>query len=329
MTLARIIVAALAIAPYATSVAAASEDLAANVLSSDGWVAYRVPMVQGAGAPCCYTAPGAGSARKVCNLDERNRSFTIADDEAVVDDTLAVYIRVHSGTVEQVRALAASCPVRTASTVRWLEHVDPAQSVAMLSRLMDRDAGSNADDLGLMALAYHADPAATRSLATRAERSHPDSQREGALFWLAQARGMEGADLVAGHATSDPDPDIRAHAVFALSQSSATDAYPRILNVARRDSSEDVRGKSLFWLAQMDDPRARHDIMASLAAESSEEVREQAVFALSQLEDEAADDALIAVLGGDYPRSVKKHALFWLGQSGSSRALAYFERVLQ
>jgi hypothetical protein len=53
------------------------------------------------------------------------------------------------------------------------------------------------------------------------------------------------------------------------------------------------------------------------------------VFALSQLRDSAADEALIAVLRGDYPRAVKKSALFWLGQSGSPRAMAYFDEALK
>jgi HEAT repeat protein len=91
---------------------------------------------------------------------------------------------------------------------------------------------------------------------------------------------------------------------------------------------EKVRGEALFWLAQMDDSRAKDDIIASLKAESSEKVREKAVFALSQLDD-GADDALIAVLRGDYPREVKKQAVFWLGQSGSPRALEYFDEALK
>ena len=84
-----------------------------------------------------------------------------------------------------------------------------------------------------------------------------------------------------------------------------------------------------FWLAHLNDARAKNDITASLKTESSDRVRAQAVFALSQLRDSAADEALIAVLRGDYPRAVKKSALFWLGQSGSPRAMAYFDEALK
>jgi len=52
------------------------------------------------------------------------------------------------------------------------------------------------------------------------------------------------------------------------------------------------------------------------------------VFALSQIEGGAGEDALIALLKGNYPRDAKKQALFWLGQSGSTRAMQYFDEAL-
>jgi HEAT repeat protein len=218
--------------------------------------------------------------------------------------------------------------VKTANTVRWIEPADPVSSVAMLSSMLNRKAG-DADDHGLIALAYHADTSATRALAARAEPSHPFKEREQALFWLGQTRGAEGASVVEHYATTDADPKLRTKAIFALSQSKAPDAYAHILTMAHIDPAEHVRGESFFWLAQMDDARAKDDIIASLKSESSDKVREQAVFALSQLDDGAADEALIAILRGDYPHAVKKQALFWLGQSGSPRAMAYFDEALK
>ena len=50
------------------------------------------------------------------------------------------------------------------------------------------------------------------------------------------------------------------------------------------------------------------------------------MFARSQTKQ--ADVALIALLRGDHPRKVKERALFWLGQSGSPRAIEYFDEVL-
>jgi HEAT repeat protein len=212
--------------------------------------------------------------------------------------------------------------------VRWIEAVDPASSIAMLSALVDRDTSHDPDDHGLTALAYHAGAAATHSLAAHAERSHRSEEREQALFWLGQTRWVEGADVIEHYATTDADPKLREQAVFALSQSQSPDAYAHILEIARKDPTGHVRSQAYFWLAQMDDARAQDDIIAGLRSEPADDVREEIVFALSQLE-HSADAALIAVLRGDFPRGVKKQAMFWLGESGSPEAMAYFDEALK
>jgi hypothetical protein len=325
-------IAALTALGFAASANAVSNDLENRVTASDGWVAYRVPMVADVDAPCCYSVRDGAATKRGCNLDERDWGFTTGhsdDDPAVVlDATLVVYLRVEHGRVQRVRAVGASCPVRTDGTVRWIDAVDPANSVAMLSSLLERT-GADVEHSSLAALAYHADVSATRALTARAEPSHPFKERGDALFWLGQARGAQGADVVEHYATTDADPKLRAHAIFALTQSKAADVYTHILTMAHHDPAEHVRSQAFFWLAQMGDARAKDDIIASLKTESSDRVREQAVFALSQLDDGAAEEALIAVLRGDYPRAVKKPALFWLGQSGSPRALAYFDEALR
>lgn len=323
------LIAALAALGFAASANAANDNLEGRVTEKDGWAAYRVPQIAGVDGPCCYSVRG-DDTRKGCDLDQRSWSFDVdqIDPAVAADGTLAVYLEVEHGRVERVRAVAASCPVHTANTVRWIESVDPATSVAMLSSLLDRKVG-DADDHGLIALAHHADASAMRALAERAKPSHPLEERQQALFWVGQLRGAEGADVIERYATTDADPELRSKAIFALSQSKAPKAYAHILKIAHNDSDEEVRGEAYFWLAQMDDPRAKDDIIASLKTESSDEVREKAVFALSQLDDGAADEALIAVLRGDYPRGVKKQALFWLGQSGSPQAMAYFDEALK
>jgi hypothetical protein len=323
-------IAALAALGCVASANAANDNLEARVTASDGWVAYRVPMIAGADGPCCYQVRGGSVTRKGCDLDSRSSSFGSDDDNptAMPDDTLAVYLRVEHGRVESVRAVGASCPVKTASTVRWVDPVDSSNSIAMLSSLLDRNEG-DPDDHGLVALAHHADTSATRALAARAEPSRPFKEREQALFWLGQRRGVEGAEVIERYATTDADPNLRAKAVFALSQSNVPDAYSHILTIARGDPVDHVRSEAFFWLVQIGDARAKDDIIAALNRESSDKVREQAVFALSQLGDGAAEEALITLLRGDYSRAVKKQALFWLGQSGSPQAMAYFDEALK
>jgi hypothetical protein len=324
------LIAALAALGFAASASPADNDLERRVTASDGWVAYHVPLIAGVEGPCCYTVHKGAKTDKGCDLDKRSWSMSNdgVDPALAPKNALAVYLKVDRGNVERIRSVASSCPVYTASAVRWIESVEPSSSVAMLTSLLDKKAGDGVDH-GLAALAHHADPSAMQALTARAEPSHSRKEREQALFWLGQIRGAEGADVIERYATTDPDPKLREKAVFALSQSNAPKAYAHILKISRNDSSEDVRGNALFWLAQTDDARAKDDIIASLKAESSEEVRKQAVFALSQLDDGAAEEALIAVLRGDYPRAVKKQAMFWLGQSGSPQAMAYFDEALK
>lgn len=308
---------------------AGAADFAADVVRSDGWVGWRVPLVDGARAPCCYGAKRGAPLEVGCDFDRRIGVFGTSDGDVRHDTELAVYARVEHGRIEDVRAVGASCPVRTAKPVRELDPIEPGRSIDLLATWAVEPRAGKADvDAALSAIAYHADSRATRALATLAEPEHEQEMRKQALFWLGQARGAEGARIIEHHAMTDADPDLRENAIFALSQASGVDAYARILAISRSDRSDHVRSQALFWMAQMDDPRAAADISAAAATDASADVREQAVFALSQLDDGEGEEALIAILRGAYPREAKKQALFWLGQSGSPRALQALEDVL-
>lgn len=310
--------------------AASEQELSKQILQKDGWVAYQVSMVADAGSPCCFEFHGKQVARGGCDLD--GHSWNIGSDDRdprQSDGVLAIYLHVANARIDKARAFGASCQVRNAEQVRQLEHVDSADSVALLARAAgNTDTVHDVADVELAALALHADASATPALAHLADSTHPEKLREQALFWSGQMRGVEGARLVERVATTDADPELRANAVFALSEAHGMDAYASILRIAHNDSSEHVREQALFWMAQMNDPRAHNDILAAIDKETSDSVREQAVFALSQLKDGDADKALIALVRGNYPRKVKEQALFWLGQSGSNEAINFLDEVL-
>jgi hypothetical protein len=292
----------------------------------DGWVAYRMPLVEGADAPCCFGDRDASAT--VCDLDARHLNFGSRFDHAAPTgpQDLNVYLHRRHGEIDRVRAFAASCAVST--TVSFLDGVEPAASAQWLGQWSARHAERHSEgELGLAALAYQAGAEATQALVTLSAPDAPREQRKNALFWLGQTRGREGAAAVERAARSDADPAVREHAVFALSQSKAVDGYAAIQDIARHDASEQVRGQALFWMAQTGDARASADIRAALDIETSAHVREQAVFALSQLHP-GGDAALIALLRSDAPREVKQKAMFWLGQSGSDEAIAFLDRVL-
>ena len=315
----------IAAALHAGFASAAAESLDARVKSADGWVAWDVPMIADAGSPCCWSQ--RRGKLDGCDLDDRNHGFSTSDDPRPPGpDALTVYAHVANARVDDIRAYAATCPVRSKDDIRRLDGVAPEASIELLSRWMDADASR--DETALGAVAYHDAGTATRVLAAHAEPAHPRNTRESALFWLGQARGADGAAIVERFATTDDDPKIREHAIFALSESRAGDPYLRIRAISGSDPSDHVRSQALFWMAQMHDARAAGDITTAIVHDASADVREQAVFALSQLDGGKGDEALIGLLKGAYPRDVKKQALFWLGQSGSPRAMQYFDEAL-
>ena len=57
-------------------------------------------------------------------------------------------------------------------------------------------------------------------------------------------------------------------------------------------------------------------------------LREHFTFVLSQRRDDEAVSKLMDIARNDRDVKVRKQAMFWLGQSGDSRALAYFQEVL-
>jgi len=316
------------IALLAHSTSAAAGDLGQQITQRDGWAGYHVSMLTDAGSPCCYEWHGRHGDRQECRLDSNSWSFSKTDEPGrFASETLNVYLHVTHGTVDRVRAFDGACSVADAAQVRWLEGTNSGDSIAFLARLADA-AGKDMADSAAATIALHADPAATPALVLLADASHSRHVREQALFWLAQARGADGARVVERVATSDSDAELRQQAVFDLSEAHGIDGYAVIHGIAQHDSSEEVRSQALFWMAQMNDPRAKNDILAAISSETSDEVCERAVFALSQLKDELGTPALIGLVRGNYPRKVKEQALFWLGESGSDEAMRFLDEVL-
>jgi len=319
----------LAFLMLAGNAAATEPDLAARIAQKDGWVAWQVPKTADAGMACCFQTHGKHVLQSGCDLDGNN--WGNSDEQRSPQGTseaLDVYLRVSHGKVDKVRAFSASCPVRDADKVRWLDSGAPQASVAFLAASTAATPSEDIFDAELAALAMHADPAATPALRDLSGQSHPRKVREQSLFWLGQMRGAEGAQIVEHAATTDADPELRAHAVFVLSEAHGVDGYAAIHRIAQSDPSGHVREQALFWMAQTGDARARADITAAIGKEASKDVREQGVFALSQLKEGEAEAALIALVRGSYPREVKQQALFWLGQSGSDEAIKFLDDVL-
>jgi hypothetical protein len=285
--------------------------------SSDGW---------GSGGCCGRCRLEPGSSRTVTQI-EGSRSVRLEEG-----GVLRVFARSSGGQFVKVRAFSSDCAVDAAgAAVVWIERVDPETSVALLEKLASLPSVSSDGDLSssaLAALAEHGVPAADRALERLAAPSQPRRLREKAAFWLGNARGRAGYEILRRIAPEDSDEDFRRHATFAFSQSREPEAVTTLIGMAKRDPSPSVRGQALFWLAQKAGHRAAGAIEDAIRDDPETEVKTKAVFALTQMPDGEGVPKLIEVARTNRNAEVRKKAIFWLGQSKDPRALAFFEEVL-
>lgn len=106
--------------------------------------------------------------------------------------------------------------------------------------------------------------------------------------------------------------------------------WPELIDIARdRSRPEDVREQAVFWVGQQAADAAvggRDDLMSD--DDEDVDVLEAAVFAISQRPRDEAVPVLMEVAEMSRFAKVRRSAVFWLGQSGDSRALDFFERIL-
>ena len=302
------------------------------------WLGYEVP-ASGQHSMCCFDSVdearhevGAGG----CRIEE-HRSFSMRDGSerlsSLDEETAVVLLRADNGRIGRIRVLSRGCGIDAGGrTLTWLEGVRPAESLGLLASLVggggDEDGHDSVGDTAMMAIAVHAAPEADGVLERFVATSQPVRVRKQAAFWMGQMRGRRGYEVLSRLVREDPSDEVREHGVFALSQSPVPEAVDAMIRVAREDASTHVRGQALFWLGQKAGGKAVSAISRAIEDDTDTEVKKKAVFALSQLPKEDGVPLLIQVARTNHDREVRKQAMFWLGQSGDSRALAFFEEVL-
>jgi len=292
------------------------------------WVSWSVPVIESQNYACCWSKDWKPDT---CRLEKSNQSWGGSGKNPTHDPYLNVLARVREGRVEEVRGFSESCPL-DAGGLRFvrLEGVEPAESVRYLRTLVKT--GSKQEDLAdgvIASIAMHRNATAVEALTDFATSDrYPQDTRENSIFWLGQARGRAGYEVVARVLREEKDNDIREKALFALSQSPVPEAGETLLGAARTDRSSDVRSEALFWLAQMDHGKAPATILEAIDKDPDPEVREHAVFVLSQLPDGKGIPLLIKVGRESRDREVRKQAVFWLAESDDPKAISFLEKML-
>ena len=312
-----------------------------------GWIGYMVPAVnRNEGRPCCsgdtWISDGmvfTNGRLATCGLESTSTTRRSSDQPSTMQnpvrlegpENIVVLYRVEDKAVQRIRIVSPDCELDAGGrTVQWLDGVNGAESVKLLSTFVSRaDVRSDRlTDVAISAMAMHRDDAADAELERLGGRDNPEFVRKKVTFWLGNARGTRGFEAVKKIASNDPSTDVRKSAMFGLSQSSDDQSVPELVRFARNDESPTVRGEALFWLAQKAGQRAAGEITKSIEEDPDTDVKKRAVFALSQLPKDEGVPLLIKVAKENKNPVVRKQAMFWLGQSKDPRALDFFAQVL-
>jgi hypothetical protein len=296
-------------------------------LPKEGWATWEVQAVEDSPAWCCWKGWDKGSTDDaICNLDGNHQGYGSRDNNRT--DAIRMYARFSAGKVEQVRALAASCPVESKSPIQNLGSVATDDSARWLMGLT-KTARNDVDEHSIAALAMHRGTIAFDAVNALARGDATEETRKNAIFWLAVLRGAPGADATASAMFSDQSADVRKHAAFAITQSKSARVTADLTRLGTIDKDGDVRAQAWFWLAHTGAPNVEDAIIAASKQDTDDHVREQAIFALSQLPDDRATSALIkAAEDRSLSAEQRKRALFWLAQSDSAGAQKYLDRML-
>jgi hypothetical protein len=316
-------------AAVCAALAFASQARAADLpLPKDGWAGWEVEAVEDAPAWCCWKGwDNHAAGNPVCNLDGIRNGYGSRDNAKT--DAIRVYARFANGKVEQVRALAASCPVETKTPIKKLDDIATDDSARWLFGVAKTAGGDIGEDT-LAALAMHRGTVALEGVGAMARGDAREETRKHAVFWLAILRGAPGAEITTAAMFSDESAEVRKHSAFALTQSKSAGVTADLTKLGNSDKDGDVRAQAWFWLAHTGAPNVEDALIAASKKDTDDRVREQSIFALSQLPDDRATAALIkAAQDKTLSREQRKRALFWLAQSQSTGAQAYLDKVLE
>ena len=321
--------------------------------SEPAWIGYTVPVVGGERTMCCFSAgdtyisgnlvvkDGSNITALGCRLEPGQEgrpagsraTASAAPIKLEGSDRMIVLLRVAERRLDRIRTFSEDCELDAGGReVHWIENVPPAESVALLESFVagqDQDGERRTSEGAIAAIAMHGTPAADAALERLLAPAQPVSIRKKVTFWLGNARGRRGLDLLKRVLRDDPSVEVRKAAVFGVSQSHEPDAVETLIGTARAHSEHEVRGEAIFWLGQKAGAKAAAAITERIEQDPDTEVKKRAVFALSQLPKDEGVPLLIKVARTNPNPVVKKQAMFWLGQSKDPRAIDFFAEVLK
>ncbi|HEY6249976.1 MAG TPA: HEAT repeat domain-containing protein [Candidatus Angelobacter sp.] len=306
------------------------------------WIGYRIPATAKERTMCCFDSwDGVRNNGNGCCAGCKLESSKGGSFNGTVSDCSPpepyhysfVLYRVEGKEVTRVRNYTPDCALDFGGLpLYWLENVNPAQSVELLTGLLPStaDAGQKKSVANsvIAAIALHDDPAADQALEKLIQPDKPEFLREHVVFWLGIERGKKGLGVLRKYAKDDPNDRLREKITFAFSQSKEPEAIQDLISMARNDPSSRVRGQAIFWMGQIGGRKEAEQITAAIENDPETEVKKRAVFALAQMRNGEGVPLLITVAKTNKNPVVRKEAMRWLGMTNDPRALDFLEQIL-
>ena len=308
------------------------------------WIGYRIPATPKERTMCCFDSwDGSRSKSNGCCAGCRLESDKGSSFNGTVSDCSPpepfhysfVLFRLEGKAVTKVHNYTPDCALDFGGLpLYWLENVNPAQSVDLLTGMLqlttEAEAGEKKGPANsvIAAIALHDDPAADQALEKLVQPDKPESLREHVVFWLGIERGKRGLTVLRQYAKNDPSDRLREKITFAFSQSKEPEAIQDLISMARNDPSSRVRGQAIFWMSQIGGRKEAEQITAAIENDPETDVKKRAVFALAQMKNGEGVPLLINVARTNKNPVVRKEAIRWLGMTNDPRALDFLEQIL-
>ena len=296
--------------------------------AQEQWIAFSMPVLEGTQSPCCWKGQWNRHREVGCSLEGQHESYGTRSDSPLTENVIA-YARISKGEVRSLRVVGDQCPVEGGGAkVAWIGSVDNTASLNWLEAVARSDNHDSVSGSALYAMALHRSNEASEHLYTLAKEPNGDLADE-AIFWLGDARGADGFDVLKRLLAELPRGDTRREINFALAQNGTQAAIDLLSRISRTDSDPEQRGNALFWLADEFPELAPDVLLDAIASEQDEDVLEQAVFAISQLPDDMGTPMLLELASDNRkPHEVRRQALFWLANSDDEKAVAALADLL-
>jgi hypothetical protein len=277
------------------------------------WIGYSVPAVRNYGTGCDYN-DGYGGQRGVVHLEPPTH--------------VIVMFRVEGNAVQRVRTISPYCEIDAGNLpVHWINEVQPAQSVALLSTLVT--APDRTSEIPIGAIAAHSDPSADQALEKFLAPNQPQSLRSRAVSALGGARGRYGFDLLKKLIASDPDERIRERAISAMGSSREADSLDVLVSLAKSDPNPRIRSQAISSLNNKTGPKVLETLVSIAESDADTSVQRRAISTLHSLRDGQGIPALINMAKNARNLEMRKQAMSALKDSRDPRVLAMFEDVLK